>query len=173
MNANKEPFKSRSLRGAALLAIAIFAVEALFSNQYFIAIFTMAYVVLVGLPRAMLSARWREARRRQLANLGMYFCAAVAAFTANVANNHLAAQRAQVVIAAVENFKASTGKYPGALSELVPAFLPDVPDAKFGFGFNKFYYYAHANGASLMYVVYPPFGRQTYDFETKSYGYLD
>lgn len=173
MKDSQEAFKARSASAALLIAAAIFALEALVLNQYWLAALTIIYVALFGLPRALISKRWQSARRRQLINLGLYASAALIAIAANIGNNHLAAQRAQKVIAAVEGFKTRTGRYPQTLSELTPEFLSSVPDAKIGFGLTKFFYHADGEHAMLAYVVFPPFGRVTYNFATKSPGYLD
>ncbi len=76
---------------------------------------------------------------------------------------------------AVENFHAAEGHYPAKLDELVPTYLAKVPRASPRMSFDKFDYIAVPPGDKpfLMWVVIPPFGRRTYDFEKKQGSSID
>jgi hypothetical protein len=59
------------------------------------------------------------------------------------------------------------------LEELVPEFIPNVPLAKYNFGFNQFVYSRNEDDATLYYFAVPPFGRPVYDFASREWKYLD
>lgn len=89
------------------------------------------------------------------------------------ANNGIAQERAEGVIAAVKAYRADAGRYPAALGELVPRYLPAVPRAKYTLAFHEFGYRSSGSDAWLHYVALPPFGRPTYAFSSGRWGYLD
>lgn len=78
---------------------------------------------------------------------------------------------AQQIIAACEAYKRQTGRLPARLEQLVTAFLPKVPLAKYTLLYNDFWYISQSG--MLTYVVLPPFGRRVYDFSTARWNYLD
>lgn len=55
----------------------------------------------------------------------------------------------------------------------MPEFVPEIPLVKLAFANNAFRYYANEDGASLLYVAHPPFGRPTYRFELNKWVYVD
>lgn len=167
------PFSPWPLHKVLVACSVLFFAEALYLNQYWLAVVVLIYVLAWGVPRAFFAKRWRSNRNKRLANLALYALTAVLAFAGNNFNNQLAERRTEQVIAAVDAFHGKLGKYPRSLDELVPQFLPEVPKAKVGFGITNFYYLERESSATLMYVVFPPFGRRTYDFGTKEFGYMD
>ena len=80
-------------------------------------------------------------------------------------------KNAQRVISACESYRRQDGKLPDRLEELVPEFLSDVPPSRYTVLFNHFWYFPDAG--LLGYVVFPPFGRRTYNFNTAQWNYLD
>ncbi len=58
------------------------------------------------------------------------------------------------------------------LDELVPDQLPSVPRAKYCLAYGRFLYFNYGRPMLGWYVV-PPFGRRTYDFETRRWSYID
>ena len=83
----------------------------------------------------------------------------------------LRGKAAQQIIAACEAYKRQTGTLPDRLEQLVPLFLPKVPLARYSVMYNHYMYLSKP--ALLTYVVFPPFGRRVYDFETTQWNYLD
>ena len=98
---------------------------------------------------------------------------ALSVFLANYANNQLAKNRAQNLIAAVEKHQQATGKYPATLDDLVPTYIPSVPLAKYALAGREFHYMNRNDTVMLHYTSLPPFGRRTYDFNRQSWSYLD
>ncbi|MFP2905937.1 hypothetical protein ACLESD_12935 [Pyxidicoccus sp. 3LFB2] len=91
------------------------------------------------------------------------------------AGSERARRNADVLIAACRAFQAKHGRLPGALTELVPGFLPELPRAKFDgphFGFT-YDVDAGATRHVLGWTETMPFGRPFYVFEEDRWGYLD
>jgi hypothetical protein len=62
---------------------------------------------------------------------------------------------------------------PKSLQDLVPEYIERVPVAKYTFLFNRFWYYSSNDDTTLFYVELPPYGRPTYSFSRKEWGYVD
>lgn len=114
---------------------------------------------------------YRDGRQRYM-RFAIYASAALLVFGANYANNSLARARARELVEAIERYHTENGNYPKSLQELIPRYINKVPRAKFTMP-GEFYYATSENGAVLFYMEVPPFGRPTYDFEKRSWGYLD
>lgn len=82
----------------------------------------------------------------------------------------IAEGNASRVIAACEQYRKDTGKYPETLNELVPGYLPSIPRAKYcldgGFG-----YFNSEIGPTLYWHVGPY--RKLYSFVGQRWSYLD
>ena len=87
----------------------------------------------------------------------------------------VAETNAQRVVAACETYRAANGEFPKELEELVPQYLNSVPVAKYCLGpWGHFYYYNYDGGKPMLFwYVVPPYLRKIYDFETRSWSYLD
>ncbi len=132
----------------------------------------MVYVV----PRAT----WLLFSRRgiELRALGMrtaiWGCVALVAFGLSCANNAHSREGERVIIAAVHRYRNERGRYPDALDELVPRYLPSVPRARlFPSMFARFEYGRYGDDANLTWTLYPPFGRPFYVFNQRRHGHLD
>jgi hypothetical protein len=86
-----------------------------------------------------------------------------------------ARKNADVLIAACRAFQAKHGRLPGALEELVPDFLPELPRAKYDGPHFGFTYDTNADATRhvLGWTEVIPFGRPFYVFEEDRWGYLD
>lgn len=162
-----------SIRRAVVLSLLLVLLDAFILNQGAIAFLAGVWLILVSLPRALLLKRFAGTRRIRMAGIGIGLVAVVAVFVLNAANNRLARHRAESVVAAVEAFHADQKRYPASLQELQPRYLESVPLAKYTLLFNDFRYLVYKDDATLMYVALPPFGRPSYRFKDKRWGYLD
>lgn len=132
-----------------------------------------AFLILVYLPRSFLAKKYAACRKERLIRFAVYLAAVGAVLSLIPINKHIAEERAERIIAAVENYKTANGKYPDHLNQLAPQFIAEIPTkARVTFGDTGFRYYA-GSSHTLIYVVMPPFGRRTYNFETKSWGFID
>ncbi|WP_342375445.1 hypothetical protein NVS55_29685 [Myxococcus stipitatus] len=89
------------------------------------------------------------------------------------AGSERARRNAEQLIAACRAFQARHGRFPEALQELVPDFLPELPRAKYEgpeFGFT---YDASPDRHVLGWTELIPFGRPFYVLEEDRWGYLD
>ena len=87
--------------------------------------------------------------------------------------SRIAKSNAERIVVAVEQFRSTNGAYPNKLDELVPRYLEAVPRAKFCLVFGEFMYLTSNEQHTLIWVAIPPFGRPTYNFEQRKWGYLD
>jgi hypothetical protein len=92
---------------------------------------------------------------------------------ANIINNKIAKYRSRQLIKAVEQYHQDNSYYPEKLSDLVPAYIPKVPIAKYSLVFNEFWYYSSDCEAFLNYVVVPLNSMQTYGFNSKKWRRMD
>lgn len=132
-----------------------------------------AFLILDYLPRSLLARKYAACRKDRLIRFAIYLAAVAVVFSLIPINKHIAKERAERIIAAVEDYKATNGKYPDRLDQLAPQFIAEIPaKARITFTDSGFRYLA-GESHTLMYVAVPPFGRVTYDFETKSWGFID
>lgn len=91
------------------------------------------------------------------------------------AGRERARKNAEQIIAACKAFHAQHGRFPQTLEELVPAFLPAVPPAKYGGPHFGFTYDVGPDGQRhvLGWTEVIPFGRPYYVLEEDRWGYLD
>jgi len=83
----------------------------------------------------------------------------------------VAEANAQRVVAACQEFHTANGRFPKNLDELVPRYMNFVPRAKYCLA-GRFSY--HSLGTPVLYwQVVPPYLRKIYNFETRSWSYLD
>lgn len=83
----------------------------------------------------------------------------------------VAEANAQRVVAACDEYHAANGRFPKDLDELVPRYMNSVPRAKYCLAGHFAY---HNLGTPMLYwQVVPPYLRKIYNFETRSWSYLD
>ncbi|MCX7168106.1 MAG: hypothetical protein NTV11_17775 [Rhodocyclales bacterium] len=132
-----------------------------------------AFLIMVYLPRSLLAEKYAACRKERLIRFVVYLAAVGTVLSLIPINRQIAEERAERIIAAVENYKAANGRYPDRLDQLVPQFIAVIPaKARATFTDSGFRYFA-GESHTLMYVAMPPFGRRTYNFETKSWGFMD
>jgi hypothetical protein len=83
----------------------------------------------------------------------------------------IANANAERIIAACEQFRAATGKYPDQLEELVPKYLSSIPRAKYNLMFSNFRYWNLDGNHQLLWDENPPFGIRIYDLELRKWRY--
>jgi hypothetical protein len=98
--------------------------------------------------------------------LALTIVAGNAALQSKIANAN-----AERIIAACEQFRAATGKYPDQLDELVPKYLNSIPRARYALMFSDFRYRNLDGNHQLLWDERPPFGRRIYDLEHRKWRY--
>jgi len=91
----------------------------------------------------------------------------------NALQSKIASANAERIIAACEQFRAATGKYPDKLAELVPKYFSTIPPAKYSLTSSDFRYWNSGGKYELLWTKNPPYGRMIYDFESRKWRYLD
>ncbi|PKL79299.1 MAG: hypothetical protein CVV27_02030 [Candidatus Melainabacteria bacterium HGW-Melainabacteria-1] len=127
--------------------------------------FLTLIVFLVALFR-LLSAG-RPPRRRALAwqRAVIWLLVAVVSLGTLRLRNELTFIRARQIVAAVDAFARQHQRYPRDLAELVPTYLPSVPDRQQAGHFDY-----KAEKPSLRFSTLPPIGTHVYRFETGHWG---
>jgi len=154
-------------------AVVIFILDALIFNQGVIAFITLLVAALVFLPHAIYCQLKRYEYKAKYKNIIIYGTSAICVFAYNYFNNQLAHERSLTLITTIEQYKSDKGIYPESLDSLVPEYLESIPLAKYVFMMNEFSYSVIDGNATLYYISLPPFGRPTYHFNEKKWGYLD
>lgn len=166
------PYGTRPTRWVRPVLLGLVLV--VFDEQGFIAFLFAAFLILGYLPRSLIAKKYSSCRKERLIRLAIYLSAVAMVLGLRIFNTSLAKGRAEQIITAAENYKVANGKYPDRLDQLVPQFIPEVPaKAKLTLLDNGFRYLVQPDSHTLMYVVMPPFGRRTYQFETRQWGDLD
>jgi hypothetical protein len=85
----------------------------------------------------------------------------------------VAEANAKRIVAACEKCHAANGRFPRRLDELVPEYMNSFPVAKYCLGSGFSYASSSDNTAKLWWPIVPPHYRKIYNFETRSWSYLD
>lgn len=133
-----------------------------------LAILTLAVLVFWMKPWALMSLKRKELFELRAIQLAVYVVVVVASLSAYSANNHLATDRADEVISAVDRFHSKHKHYPPSLKELVPEYAKEIPRAKYTLIFGSFYYNDSGGKPYLMYYGWPPFEKRYYNFALKT-----
>ena len=128
--------------------------------------------LLYFLPRALLAARNRAVMISRGQKAALLLVIGVAGAWLVRLDVQQEEQRAAHLVTAVHRYEAARGEYPKTLSALVPQYLPQLPGSRRARWAPPLQYVGGA-GASLTYVVVPPFGRKVYHFKTGSWIVVD
>ncbi len=150
------------MRSHIIIAAVLFSLEILLGIGLFGGIGLLVAVVLVVLA----FVEGRSPLRHHLQAASVYLCLFVGTMLLLNVNWRLAEHRAAPIIIACKDYRAATGKYPSRLDDLVPRFLPSVPNAKYTLIANKFGY--DADRPSL-YFAAMFHGVVFYDFQTDNW----
>lgn len=161
-----------SLSRAVIISLLLVLIDALWFNQGGLAFLVGLFLVLVVLPRSF-RREFAPIRPQRLRNLGIYLSSVILVFCLNALNNQIAQSRADVLVSAVKKFYSENQRYPKSLDDLVPRYVDQIPSAKYTFTFNEFKYENSEDGAYLMYVELPPFGRPYFSFSQNEWLYMD
>lgn len=144
------------------VAASLFVADVLLLGQgLFAALLLKVFGVLV--PKALLLKKIRRDVWPTTSRAALYGVTAIAIMVTVNFNNFLAQQRADKLVAAIELYHASHGRFPLTLHALVPRYLAAVPRAKLTLAYGDFDYEARGREASLAYIQVPPL-EACYDF---------
>ena len=155
-------------RASIVIAAVLFLLDFLVFTGLLIPV-VAAYVVLWGLPQALAAWRRPAARKAWLIRSAAYGCAGVAMFSIVMANRALVVQGAHEIVAAVEQFQMKEGRYPKALEDIVPRYLPRVPQGNI-IPWVMPYRYWQDGAASYFSYTPPPWPvRRIYSFQARQW----
>lgn len=160
----------RNIKGSiAAVAVLLTWDGALFASYLMSGLFCPIWFLLSLLKNAIERPGWGLALVR----------VAIPALTLGIvwANNAVqigvAEANAWRVVTACMTFHAANGRFPEKLDELVPQYLISVPRAKYCLGPPGRFYYHNFGSPKLYWQVVPPYYRKIYNFDTRSWSYLD
>ena len=156
-----------------IIASAVFVLDAYLFNQGVIAMAFLLLVAPIILIKAVFAWKNTALRKRRLAAAGIYAVMAVMVLIYIQVNNRRAGRKADLLIAACEEYRAVHTIYPEELVDLVPDFIDRIPIAKYAYATGQFHYASRKDSHLLWYVSFPPFGKRVYRFETEKWGFLD
>lgn len=163
----------RPLKTVVIICLVVAGIDAFFLGTLFVA----WIVVLAGLfyffPRALMSIRNRDVLKLRLGKAAVAcICGATAIAWLNL-ERHMARQRAEQIVAAVQKFRGDHSQYPNKLDDLVPAYLAEIPRTHIGFSGGRFQYLNTQSDHKLIYLGVPPNVRTIYTFEGAHWSALD
>jgi len=156
-----------------ITAVILFILDAFILNQGVIAAIALLFVLFWFLPKALSLYFKKASPGYYLKTSLIYTIMALSVLGSNYLNNDIAMQRAESLVTKIEEYKGDNGNYPLQLKELIPKYIDSVPIAKYALGFNRFYYINGKNDVLLLYVHFPPYGRQMYSFVRKEWTTID
>jgi hypothetical protein len=163
------PFEMKKELGIPLLV----ALGCVFFDVYVMGIPTTLWALILAIAvRLVQIFRSLLAKNRSLAavrakRIAIHGAAIVLIGLGVAGNVKLAASRGSSIAEAVKRYRAATGNYPERLEQLVPSYLPAIPDCCIRSMMPKFRYLRLPDRPhpTLFWVAVPPFGKGTYDFE--------
>jgi len=158
-----------------LISIFIYFVDALFYGQGGIALITAVIILFYLFPKILIALFRKEKKRARegMIRAGIYLFMVIMVFLTNFYNSSLAARRAENLIRACASYKSINNHYPPKLEALVPAFIEEIPAARFTFCHNRFLYRYREGNPVIFYYVVPPFGLRVYNFQDRQWRYMD
>jgi predicted PurR-regulated permease PerM len=156
------------IRASIVIAAVLFLLDFLVFAGLLIPVFA-AYVVLWGLPQALAAWRRPAARKAWLIRSVAYGCAGVVMTGVLMLNRALVVQGADESVAAIEQFHAKEGRYPNALEETVPRYLPRVPQGNVIPWVMPYRYWQDGAAAYFSYTPPPWPVQRIYNFQTRQW----
>jgi hypothetical protein len=156
-----------------IIAIALFVLDALVIESFYVAGTLLMVIIPVKLVKAFKLRGDKRVFKLTVIGVAIYTLTAISIIVMFSVNNTIAIKRAEMIADACERYKTTFGTYPSNLAILAPEFIKEVPSAKIGLVSGGFHYTSTADSHWIMFVNVPPYGRKYYSLETKKWGTLD
>ena len=156
---------------SSLTAVGIFVFDSFIYGAPAISMFVGFFLLLFLLPATLFSIRNKPRLRYYGCKLIIYTVLVGASVGFYLFDLSIARSRAEVIIAAAEQYHDDKGGYPETLQQLVPDYLAEIPAPRIAPG--RFYYLGAPEEPHLMYVEFPPFGRVSWSFNNKEWISID
>jgi hypothetical protein len=158
----------RGIRVSVGTALALVALDAVLNGTYTLSVIVCPIWFLLSIAK---SASNRPGWKLALLRAAIPALTLGLVLTNDTVQSRMAKANAAKIIRACDAFHGANGRYPKALCELVPKYMPSVPHAKYCLAFGEFLY-SHEQ-PMLMWYATPPFGREVYNFEERGWSYID
>ncbi len=155
------------------MALMLFLAAAVFMDSLSLAL--ISFVIAVIWVSTRKEDRYKG--RVRLAVIGVYALMVVMVFAMKGINYRVSQANARVIIEACERYKGKTGEYPAELRDLVPAYLPEVPVARYTVMSGGFYYHRNRGPSGgdyrLVFIYESPFARSVYSSVDRGWRSID
>lgn len=172
-NADPSRAKPVSMYAHASIALVLFLIAAVVMDSLSFALLSFLVAVIWAATRKGAG----YTRKVRLVVIGIYTLMLVMAFGMKSVNDRMSHSNAETIIAACEKYRGKTGEYPAWLSDLVPAYLPKIPVARYTLISSGFIYHRDrglsTDNYRLIFVNEAPFARRVYDSAKKSWHEID
>lgn len=158
------------IKASIAAAAVLFTCDGAFSASYLMSLLFCPIWFLLGL---LMSAIERPGWGLALIRIAIPALTLGLLYVNNAVQLGVTESNARRVVAACTAYKAANGNFPKVLDELVPQYLISVPRAKYCLGPSGRFYYHNFGSPKLYWQVVPPYGRKIYNFDTRSWSYLD
>lgn len=171
----KGPREKRPLPlwGHITIGAILFLAGAVLMDSFSFAFFSTIAAVIWALA----GRRGLYTKKQRLFQVMIYLAAFAMVLGAKTANNRMSERNANIIIAACDEYFKKNGAYPESLKDLVPAYLPKVPAARYTWISPDFRYRTvrmeSGKSYTLTYVVEAPFARRSYNSEQKTWHSID
>lgn len=166
----------KATRKSGITAISIFAIDTFILGAPAFSTFVLIYVVLYLFPVSVFSILNRPKLKFFGYKLLIYAAMVIASIGLHEFEITNAQHRGETIITAVNNYQQDKGRYPDTLENLVPVYLPEIPAARViptVIAPTDFYYLGAPDDPHLMFVEFPPYGRQSWSFQQKEWITID
>ena len=160
----------RGIRGSLVRAAVLLACDAVIGGgQFMMSMFVCPIWFVISLLHSPIHP---PDLRFTLTRLGIPALIFGFVLANNAAQARVAEARSHRVVAACEAYRTVNGKFPEKLDDLVPQYMPYVPSARYCPGPWSQFLYFNSGSPSLLWYIFPPYGRKIYDFETRRWHYM-
>ena len=166
----------KATRKSGITAICIFAIDTFILGAPAVSMLFLVYVVLYLFPVTVFSILNRPKLKFFGYKLLIYAAMVIASIGLHEFEITNAQHRGETIVTAVNKYRQDTGHYPAVLENLVPGYLSGIPEARLipaALAPTVFYYLGAPDDPHLMFVEFPPYGRQSWSFKENKWITID
>lgn len=161
---------SREIRPSVAFAAVLLALDVAFSgSMLFSTLFCPIWFLVSLLKNAIQRPGWGLA----LARIGIPALTLAIVRVNDAVQREVAEVNARRIVAACERYAAENGELPRRLEELVPRYMDSIPVAKYCLSPMGRFQYFNSGSPMLVWPIVPPYYRKIYNFDSRTWSYLD
>ncbi|OJW10541.1 MAG: hypothetical protein BGO49_22735 [Planctomycetales bacterium 71-10] len=157
------------IRGSVILGSVLLAWDVLFTGSMVLSTLVCPVWFLVSLLRGAIH---RPGWGLALAWIGIPTLTLAIVRINDTIQRGVAEVNSRRIVAACEDFHVANGRFPKTLDELVPQYMDSVPVAKYCLGPGCRFLYI-PNAPLLVWEVVTPYYRKIYNFNSRTWSYID